>query len=206
MKKLIFGSSLLIIIGIVLFACNKVESPNGSLNEISVLEMEPSYSKAEVQLIIDDLNSDTKAPPKWFQKIKKWFKDHTGTHLFDNCEYSNPCGPCPGLCLNAGIVGGDDNDGDEVSDSDYQNGLRAYGLSILEHVDTKEETVMFLFNEDLSDFTSDGFFYIEEDMLTNSTINNSLGKERIKILKGKYHVVKDTTTGYYYSLMKSEIR
>lgn len=27
-----------------------------------------------------------------------------GTHLFNNCNYNNPCGPCPGICFRSGII------------------------------------------------------------------------------------------------------
>lgn len=179
---------------------NQVKSDN-----ISVLEMKPSLSVAEIQGVLNDLNSNEKAPPKWWEKVKKWFHDHTGTHLFPNCQYSNPCGPCPGLCLRAGIIGGNENEGDEALPEDYSNGLRVFGLSLIQNIETEKEAIMFVFNKDVNDFTYNNFLYIEKDLYSNDVIKNALGKESIKFIKGKYHVVYDSTTGYYYSIVDTEI-
>lgn len=204
MKKLIYGGLFLAVMAISLNGCKKEYSTVES-DAISVLQMEPRLSVSEVQEVINELNSTEKAPPKWWAKIKKWFHDHTGTHLFPNCQGSNPCGPCPGLCLRAGIISGNENDGDVASQENYNNGLRVFGLHLIENRETGAEAIMFVFNEDVNDFTSNSILYIERDLLTNDVIKNALGKESIKFIKGRYNVVYDSKEGYYYAIVDARM-
>lgn len=37
-----------------------------------------------------------------------YIKFMIGTHLFNNCNYNNPCGPCPGICIRSGMVFSDE--------------------------------------------------------------------------------------------------
>lgn len=160
MKKVIYGGLFLAAVGIGIVACEKQNKLPVQQSNNTILALEDVNNNELLNSIIKDFNSLEKAPPKWWVKIKKWFKDHTGTHLFDNCQYSNPCGPCPGLCLSLGVVGGEENDGDILTPSDYSLGLRAFGLYLVENRITQKEFVLFVFNEDVNDFLNDNrLFY-----------------------------------------------
>lgn len=185
----------------ILYSCSKEINKNVATQ----VEQNKVISVEELESIISDLNSLEKAPPKWWEKVKKWFKDHTGTYLFDNCSYNNPCGPCPGLCLRANLVGGEENDSDTLGSEDYANGLRLFGLSLIENRETGEEAIMFVFNQDVEDFTSDDFFYIEREVEASKTLCSAIDKSKISFHKGKYPVVKDTISGYYYTVVNSTI-
>ncbi|MDR0802140.1 hypothetical protein [Fluviicola sp.] len=203
MKNLFYAWLFLGFVTIGFIGCEKDTPPK--TGNVSVLEMKPGISLDEIKGVLSDLNSSEKAPPQWWVKVKKWFNDHTGTHLFQDCENSNPCGPCPGLCLSAGIISGNTNDGDLIDIEDHNNGLRVFGLSLIENTETKEEKVMFIFNKDVNDFTSNGFLYIEKDLYSNDVIKNALGKNSIKFVKGKYYAVQDTKDGYYYAIVDTEM-
>jgi len=191
-----------LVVGVSIFyACKKDEKCAES--DISVLFMEPTYSIEEVQSVINEINSGAKG--KLWEKIKKWFKDHTGTHLFNNCHGGGSCGPCPGICFHLRSVSGQEIGTDIISSIDYQNGYRAFGLSIIQDFEKEKEEVMFVFFDDVNDFTYEGYFYIENDGFSTKEICDALGIKSIKFEKGKYHVVYDPTTNYYYSLVKAVI-
>jgi len=193
---------------VVIVSCNKEtekEKQQVASQNVSVLRMEPTYSVDEVQSIVNDLKLGEKAPSGWWDKVKKWFKKHTGTHLFENCIGSNPCGPCPGLCLSLGVIDGDPTDLDYPTQEDYSNALRVFGLFLIQNVRTGEEAIIFVFNKDIEDFTMDRYLYIERDIYASKIVSDELKKESIMFVKGKYNVVYDETTKYYYALVKTII-
>ncbi len=206
MRKLFFGGVIAIVSFSTVISCSKKvnnESNESKQANTSVVDYQPTYSTKEVKSVLADINSVEKIGPGWGAKVKKWFNDHTGTYLFSGCTNSNPCGPCPGICFRAGIVDGNNNNGDVASTQDYANGLRVYGLNLIENSQTNEQAILFVFNKDLNDLTSDNYFYIEGDIMANSTICAAMGKTSIKFIKGKYAVVKDNETGYYYALVET---
>lgn len=211
MKKYFYGVLLVVttLFVAVLVSCDKettIEKQQNIQESKSILTMEPTYSINEIQSIVNDLKSAEKAAPGWWDKVKKWFKKHTGTHLFDNCTGSNPCGPCPGLCLYLGVVDGTPTDFDYPTQDDYSNALRVFGLFLIQNEKTNEEAIMFVFNKDVEDFTMDNYFYIERDIYASKSITNELGKNSIMFVKGKYNIVYDETTKYYYALVKTILK
>lgn len=199
---------LALVSGLMLVSCQKDQKVTEvkESRQINVTEMQAAFSQKYVEDLLQSTHSQEKVGPGWWEKVKKWVNDHTGTHLFDGCNYNNPCGPCPGMCLRANNIGGNDNNGsDVVTSGQYSQGLRAYGLSILQNSQTNEEEILFLFNKDLNDFTSNGYFYIEYDINLSPSLTQSMGKNSIKFIKGKYPVVFDNNTGYYYALVNSEM-
>lgn len=219
MKKLIYGGLFLVLIGIFVYSCQKenVINPRSNRqfiegnNTTSVLNMSPAYSKSYVIEIVnsayDFSNIEKSGGDKWrrfWRKVGKWFKDHSGTHLFKNCHGTGSCGPCPGLCL-SGMSDAGNNDSDSVSEAEYEQGLRAFGIDILVDSTGKEYT-MFKFYKDVDAFVKDEFFYIQKDVSINQEMAESLSVNGINLKKGKYYVVFDESTGYYYALVKSEIK
>lgn len=206
MKKLIYRGLFLVTVGIGLLACNKQNDLPVQKSNNKILVIDKVNNSELLNSIIEDFNSLEKANPNWWARVKKWFKAHTGTHLFDNCQYSNPCGPCPGLCLRFGKVMGDEIDSDVVTPSDYKLGLRAFGLYLVENRITHEESVLFVFNKDVSYFLNDNRLFIERDIYADTTITDALKKESIKFIKGIYPVSLDTISGYYFALVNTKIK
>lgn len=203
MKSVIYGGVIIATISLMFFGCDKGHN-QFSTEHATVIQMKPSISKVDIQSVIDDLNSETKAP-KWWTKMKKWFKNHAGTHLFENCQGSGNCGPCPGFCISFDSFGGEENNGDTVSQKDYEDGFRVFGLKLIQHSETGEEAIIFIFNDDLNCFTSDNFLYIERDLNAHMNINLAMSTDSIKFRKGKYHVVLDSITGYHYAMVDALI-
>ncbi len=69
-----------------------------------------------------------------------------------------------------------------------------------------EEAIMFVFNKDVEDFTMDNYFYIEKDIYASKSITDELGKNSIMFVKGKYNIVYDETTKYYYALVETILK
>jgi len=101
---------------------------------------------------------------------------------------------------------GDEIDSDVVTPSDYKLGLRAFGLYLVENRITHEESVLFVFNKDVSYFLNDNRLFIERDIYADTTITDALKKESIKFIKGIYPVSLDTISGYYFALVNTKIK
>lgn len=142
---------------------------------------------------------------RFWRKVGKWFNDHAGVWMFGDCGLNLSCGPCPGICFNSGIIDGNPNGDDTTSDDAYLNGLRVYGIDIIEDRETNEEYVMFRFNEDVIDFVMDGYFYIIKDVFLSETMSSLLEKQSIELKEGRYNVFYDEVSGYYYSLVDSKM-
>jgi hypothetical protein len=185
---------------------NDINTTIKDVNEnVSVLDMEPPFTIVDIQTIVGELNSKTKAPTGWWDKIKKWIKKHTGSHILLTCNGSYPCGPCAGMCLSGSVFNGEEIKDDFVSKADYLDGLRAFGMFLIENKDTKEELIMFVFKRYVDDFVIDNFFYMEKDIYAEKKINKMMVKRKILFLKGKYNVVFDKETNYYYTIVKTKI-
>lgn len=210
MKKVIYGCLFFILIGITvtITSCQREET---SINDSSVYKMEPTYSIDEVKSIISDFNSETKAAPQWWIKVKAWIQSHIGKtkdNFNENCNGSYHCGPCPGFCIKPEKgIGREETDNDFATQEQRNNGLGVFGLYAIENRSTNEQIIMFAFTEDaVNDFTEDGFLYIDDDVpLLNENIYDTFSAVSIKFVKGKYHVVYDESTDYYYSLVKTII-
>lgn len=206
MKRFILMTLLCFTI-VIISSCEKeVFNTNSIDQEVLVVDMEPVYSHEEVASIVAGLSIGQKNGESYtfLQKIGRWFKKRTGTNLFNNCNGSNLCGPCPGICLRFNSIF-EVIDEDYVSSEDYILGYRALKISLIENADTNEEKVMFVFKNYMEDFIIDDFFYIEENLEFNSEMSEIFEKEYITIQKGKYPVVFDELTKYYYSLVEVEM-
>lgn len=193
---------------VMISSCEKEMFNTTSIDqEISVVDMEPAYSHEEVASIVAGFSMVQKdgKPHTFLQKIGRWFKRRAGTNLFNNCSGSNPCGPCPGICLRFNSMDFGVIDEDYVSSEDYDLGYRALKISLIENADTNEEKIMFVFKNYVQDFIIDDFFYIEENLQFNSELAEIFEKKYITIQKGKYPVVFDELTEHYYSLVEVEM-
>ncbi len=153
------------------------------------------YDRDEIASTIESLSLETSnlRAPKWWKKVKKWFKDHAGTHLFDNCNGNGNCGPCAGICITLGFISGTNNDSDVISALDYQNGYRVYSFSIIENTVTREEKVLVELKHN-EDFITDDNLYIAESSSLSEEMVISLGKSNIVIAPGVYPIVYDENT------------
>jgi hypothetical protein len=152
----------------------------------------------------DELSTKASSGPI-FDKIKKWIKTHSGSHLFENCNGTGACGPCPRLCLPLGVVDGTENDSDILSSEDYALGLRLFALSIVMDDETGKEDIYFIFNEDVEDFTMDDRLIIPEDVEVSENIDSIMERKSIIFYEGSYFLDLDEKIGYYYTKVDSKI-
>lgn len=179
-------------VGVVTFnACKKNNDINTSKEIISQsFTNENIYSYNwptngyEVDELLEKLYDLSDNKKDVFQRIWKWMKAHTGSHLFDNCSGNNPCGPCPGICLSL-------KDTDDVfvpveedyglTRSEYEDGDRLLQIALL---NDSVMAISFINNN----FTIDGVFYVPEDFMIGESASNLFGKNTIKVLEGEYPV------------------
>lgn len=120
-----------------------------------------------------------------FQSIWKWIKVRIGTHLFDNCTGSNPCGPCPGICFKSRDDSSDIfnlvEDDYCLTRSEYNDGERLMQAALL-----NDTTMALTFVH--SDFIINDILYIPENFNVGTSLANSCRKQTITVLKGEYPV------------------
>jgi|SRR5690554_2427709 len=214
MKNVIYGILFFGLVGLGFVACEK-EQNNFHQTESSaesLIDQEPKFSLDFIENMVNDaylINADeNQTKSKWrkfWRKVGRWFNDHAGVKMFGDCGLNLSCGPCPGICFRSGIIDGNPNGDDTASDDVYSNGLRVYGIDILEDMETNEEYLMFRFNEDVADFVMDDNFYITKDVFLSETMSGLLEKQSVELKKGKYNVFFDEISGYYYSLVDSSM-
>lgn len=105
-----------------------------------------------------------------------YIKVGLGTHLFDNCRYDLPCGPCPGICVRFGFAVYDNIP--PVSQGE--------GIFEVERIYDGKMRIKFL----SSGFTNDSQTGLEEDYVLSSEEAAALGFNSavITILNGIYDV------------------
>jgi hypothetical protein len=142
------------------------------------------------------LNSTNKAGPGWWEKVKKWVKSHSGTHLFNNCNNALSCGPCPGFCSNAGIVGGSDNDGlDKLSLSESEEGLGAWLVEITQNAKDSLR-LKISFNNESDRFLIENQLIFDEDKMLSDELCEILNIQSLTLKEGHYDFTLDKKTGY----------
>lgn len=120
------------------------------------------------------------------EAIWKWIVAHTGRDpaLFETCNYSNPCGPCPGICLNSkdGEVFSKVSDDYLLSKDEYDDGIRLFQAALF------NDTIMGLNFIQSCFVAADGNFYVPEDFSIGSQASAAFGKNDIIIKEGTYPV------------------
>lgn len=149
----------------------EVEFPNSSINTVADIE-------ASLQAFYNPDNNGAASKPLW-QKIKKWIKSHTGTHLFNGCSGSNACGPCPGICLALSVHSQPATDS-TYNNGDHQNALGVFGLTRISDDQFKLEFV------ENSEFVINDVFYAPQDIDLGKKIEKMFDTDKFIIKQGVY--------------------
>jgi hypothetical protein len=168
--------------------CNKNRldsSPTTSDESIKIGEVNfqvnsiKSLSEVENQLkTYYELKNDPAAKPIW-TKIKEWVKAHIGTHLFNNCNGSNPCGPCPGICIPLGRTATITNN-NTYNEQDHLSGIGTLGLTRI----AEDKFIIEFVNN--PEFVIDNTFYVTEDTELSDAVKNAFDTDKFIIKKGAY--------------------
>ncbi len=199
--KILGVVSLIAILTVVIYACNKEkdlsnisETPNLGNNghEEEQCLYTPEITRENIDKMIcfyydEYVQTHKSNEPGFFERVWKWLIAHTGRNEFfpnENCPYSNPCGPCPGICLNArdGEVFGAVSDDYLLSKSEYEDGIRLFQAALF------NDSIMGLSFMQSCFVAADGNFYIPEDFSIGSQAAATFGKNEIIILQGIYPV------------------
>lgn len=205
MKQILIFS----IVMIGLFSCKKSIENN---TPISPINSELTTGDDENQKILNNLyNTDAESLPDWIVKIIKWVKAHTGAPQptsisAPQCsgDIVGTCGPCKAFCSGSSTLSPIGNNGIVVNNEDYQAGLRALGISVIEHNETQELKLVFTFNQDLIDFVEEGVITVYEDAYLAQEFIDLIDYNSIQILQGAYTVFEGED-GLYRAIIDAHI-
>ena len=184
--------------GVLLGSCSDkpLNNENDDVTFQSSLENLQYFPSSRTELILSSLSQKDLSGWSLESPIPLRIRDHVGTHLFQNCNGSNPCGPCPGICLRFGKIAGDImQKTDSLSTQDYQSGLRVYSLSIIQNNTTNEEKVLFETQYD-TDLLNQGSLYITQKTPVADDITSALNKTSISIKPGIYQAFYQSNIAY----------
>jgi hypothetical protein len=187
------------IIGLALFmvslnyACNKKPATLESVKEsetsfqtetqIGLVSFPNSRIKSlsEIETSLNDsyIVSNSAQKPTLLQRIAKWIKVHSGNHLFENCTYDMPCGPCPGMCMTLGrstVITTDST----YNAIDHGNGIGTIGLM---RIDSTKFRLRFVNN---AEFVINNVFYVPADIELGDSLATLYQSTKFIIKQGVY--------------------
>lgn len=172
------------------YSCDKNKNSKVVQTNVEATFNPSDYKAAStIQSLLTDFHNPANnkdACPGWWAKVKKWIRAHTGTHLFNNCNGDNPCGPCAGICLSLGVydpIPVDDNY--KLTPEDIKNGDNVFILS------GYKEDLMAITFVDNTDFVYEKAFYLPEDWNLGEKVAAEFGVKKIFVRKGVYPVIFD---------------
>jgi len=177
-RLIIFFLFLTSISGTIWYSCSK-ESESQPIQKDNVTQDNKSVDELMMYYY-----AQSSKDRNVFNKIWKWISAHVGTHLFQNCNGSSQCGPCPGICIP--LTKSSDlftpvDENYQISNQDYLDGERLCQIA--------------LFNDSIMGFTfiHDGFvyqdsLYIPKDFDIGSSASALFEKTSIIVKKGTYPV------------------
>jgi hypothetical protein len=186
MKKMFVAAcAVMVLLGTILLSSCNQDSDINELAESQVAEL-PQYSLESIEnqlaLFHSETSSGIKATPKWWLKIKKWFKDHSGTYLFQSCSGSNPCGPCAGLCLGSGRAASGVPSNYTLTQQDKIDGIDLFSFTFI------TDTTAVITFKNSSSFVHSGNFYLDQDYDFGGGVAKEFKLKSVVMKKGVYPV------------------
>lgn len=179
MKKIVLSLFAIGMLSAIVVSCQKEKEVITPIQKVKIGEVEfyssQIHSQSEIEAGMDAFYNN-RGP---IQKIKKWIKAHTGTHLFNNCSGSNPCGPCPGICIPLGIISYPSPDG-TLSEEEIAENIGALEMTNL------DDATMVVSFPDARIFTINNTFYVTEDINMGEQSAGAFNASSFIIKKGVY--------------------
>ncbi len=179
MKKIVLSLLAIAIVSTIIVSCQKEKESIVPTQKVKIGDVEfyssQIHTQSEIETGIDEFYSN-RGP---IQKIKKWIKAHTGTHLFNNCSGSNPCGPCPGICIPLGIISYPSPDG-TLSEEEIAENIGALEMT------NWDDANMIVSFPDSRIFTINSTFYVHEDINMGEQSAGAFNASSFIIKKGVY--------------------
>jgi ferredoxin len=203
MKKLIFGTLFLALVGIGGFSCEK----NQEIKTSSKTENTFESQKNELQNILKDLNSEEKVAPGWWEKVKDWVHSKSGSSQRwvngqPSCFGDGGCGPCAGFCPFGIVAGGEDGN---ITDSELSAGFRPLLFTFVENSDSEIRLIVEIPSSFKSDFVTNNGVYVAEDSYLPEFLVKALKANTILIKKGFYPVIIDSVSGNAQTIIDIQI-
>lgn len=194
MKKLIYGSLLIALLGIGNVGCKKNSIPENRIPNSAGLSTEYQISNSELNSILKELHSDAKVGPGWWRKFKDWVNSHSGSSQNyvngqPSCSGGGGCGPCAGICFSSGLMQGS-SDG-TLTLAELNAGVSAFQMTLIEKTDDSSQKKLFLEipNQHVSAYVMNSSLLISDDVLLPEWFVKSAGLTEIKIISGRYPVL-----------------
>ncbi len=199
MKKLILGTLFLALVGIGSFSCEK----NREIKSSSKTENTFEVKKIELENILRDLNSQEKAGPGWWEKVKDWVHSKSGSsQKWVNgqpaCFGDGGCGPCAGICPFGLVHGGPFGN---ISDIELSAGFRPLLFSFVENSNNEIRLIVEIPNSYKVDFVMNNGVYVAEDTYLPNFLVKPMKASSIIIKKGFYPAVIDTLSGNAHTII-----
>jgi hypothetical protein len=171
-------------------ACSKenVNTTHNSTNQVKIGTV--TFDNSDVKTLADikeqflSINKNSSLKSGWWQKFVNWCIAHSGTHLFENCNQPNDCGPCSGICFALYATNSITTD-TIISPTDYANGKGIFGLSQI-----NDTTAVITFSTK-DRFVIDDVFYVTQNTELGTSIASAFGKQSFIIQKGVYPLIYD---------------
>jgi hypothetical protein len=197
MKKLIFGTLFLASVGVGVFSCEKNPEIEIPLNTERKLDIE----KVELQNILNNLSSEEKVGPGWWEKFEKWVNSHSGrSQEYLNgqpaCSGGGGCGPCAGICIGgSGLTIGGENG--EITDSDLNSGLRPLLFTVILNSNSPNDykLIIDIPHQYVEDFIMDGVLKLNNDIALPDFIVTPLNSNSGLMKSGTYPTVINSKNG-----------
>lgn len=192
MKTMINKSILLVAsVAFIFTSCNK-ESETPIVNQPNN-NIEQTIDENKIKEILSQINSKTELSPDWWERFKSWVKEHTGnSQKYQDgqpvCAGNGGCGPCAGICFNLSMAPLPDGN---LSDHDYNNGLRKFEFGIVENQSTNELKVLLEFDANDNQIIDDGSLIILNDEIVSSELTSLTEYSSITLHSGNYPVFED---------------
>lgn len=206
MKKLIFGTLFLALVGIGVFSCEKNKGISTSTQSESITEKQ----KNELQSILNSLNSQENIGPGWWEKFKEWVNSKSGSsQLWVNgqpaCHGSAGCGPCAGICPFGLVEGGDDG---SISDADLNEGFRPLQFTFIENSQNSNDIRLLVEipSNYVGDFVSNDDVYVAENTYLPEFLVHPLSASSILMKQGIYPAIIDPQSGNAQTIIDIKIK
>jgi hypothetical protein len=193
MKKLIYGSLFLALVGIGVVGCKKNEVTENRPLTSSESSTNLAISTVELNSILEEINSIQKVGPGWWKKFTSWVNSHSGSaqrwvNGQPTCVGDGGCGPCAGICFSSGLMQG--NSTGSLTADQLASGLRAFQMSLIEKTNSATEKKIFLEipSAYVSSFVMDNIISVRNDQLLPYWFVTGAGLSEIKIISGVYPV------------------
>jgi hypothetical protein len=208
MKKLIILSAFALATVIAFNSCEK-----SAARENTTVTEKLDIDSKELNRLLNEMNSQEKIGPGWWEKVKKWVNSHSGSsQVYVNgqptCFGSGGCGPCAGICFSSGISQGGENG--EISEEELSQGLKPMLFTLFEkkenNVVVDRKLVIEIPSAYVSAFVMNGKLTILNDSDLPDFFASAGGFTTVTAKAGQYATTTNQSTGTVTAIVNVSVK